>query len=610
MIRNVFFTVSLAFFALLPGYGQSGNRQTQSGSRQVTIDSLQQVIDTQKDSSAALRQYIGLLGVANDTVTEQFAVWMKKWPKSAGLPFALGEAWFRARDQSKAIDYLRKALMAGDTSARLYQMLHIAYDGNWSVYVTRTANTVDSLKRVVESSPDSLLPLQQYIFVLGSANDTAVEQMSAWMQQFPRSTAIPYVLGENYYNEESPKAKPYLLKVVALDPQNFKVWEMLSVDAERWGNNDSAREYIGKAAAAAPTEPSYAFYYAMDFEASDPAMWRKKLWELTQKFPDSDRGAQALYWLSARSTDKKEKIEVLEKLRVLYPPAKFDWSEGGMRDLYELYLRGGQTDKAIELAGAMGDKDGFPEKLIMAKEVAAVRAAIRAKNYAAAQGKASSIKLPRYAGGDAIAMIALLKAEVADAAGSPQKAYDSLLLVEAKSPDDAVREAIAGYGRQLGKTTEQTDKDIWAVRDKTSKPAPPFELGLYTSDAKVRLADYRGKVVLLTFWFPGCGPCRGEMPHFQNVVNKFKKSDLAYLGINVIPEQDDYVLSFIKGTKFSFTPLRGTGKWAKDVYNVRGEPTNFLIDQDGKIVYSDFMINSDNERMLELMINSLLAKKG
>jgi len=66
----------------------------------------------------------------------------------------------------------------------------------------------------------------------------------------------------------------------------------------------------------------------------------------------------------------------------------------------------------------------------------------------------------------------------------------------------------------------------------------------------------------------------------------------------------------MRGTKFSFTPLRGNGKWAEQVYHVRGESTNFLIDREGRIVYSDFMINANNERMLELMINSMLAKKG
>ena len=117
---------------------------------------------------------------------------------------------------------------------------------------------------------------------------------------------------------------------------------------------------------------------------------------------------------------------------------------------------------------------------------------------------------------------------------------------------------------------------------------------------------YKGKVILMTFWFPGCGPCRGEFPHFENVVRKFKGKDLVYLGINVYPKQDEYVLPFMKGTKYSFIPLKGTSEWAFEAYGVRGQPTNFLIDKKGNIVYSNFRTDIDNERTLELMIQSLL----
>jgi|GEM_PF-6017691 len=41
-------------------------------------------------------------------------------------------------------------------------------------------------------------------------------------------------------------------------------------------------------------------------------------------------------------------------------------------------------------------------------------------------------------------------------------------------------------------------------------------------------------------------------------------------------------------------------------YKVQGEPENFLIDQNGKIVFDDFMIEGNNHRTFELMINSLL----
>ena len=581
--------------------------RAQSGSRQQTLASLETLINSGKGDLSVLRRYIGILGYSNDTVTENFEAWMKKYPKSYEFPHALGEAYYQAKDK-KCTQYFMKAWQAGDTSRRLGRMFSVAMDENWKLDVPRTANTVDSLKTVIENNPDSLLPLQQFIFVLGSDNDTVATQLTAWMGKFPKSAAIPFALGETYYNSESPKAKPYLLKVVELQPQNAKVYEMLAIDAERWGDRDQSREYMGKAAAADPKEASYAFYYADAFEDVDTALWRKKIWELARNFPDNDRGAQGLYWLGERTKDNKGKIDVWEQLGKLYPPAKFGWSEGGMSSLFDCYLQEGMTDKAIELATSMGNSDGFPQKLELAKNIAAVRNLAKEKKYAEARDKLAQIKLPRYS--DAVNTVALLKAEVRDAAGSTQMAYDSLLLIQARTPNEGIRTAITKYGTKLGKSPQQTEKDIWAIRDKSTKPAPSFELGLYTSGGKAKLEDYRGKVILLTFWFPGCGPCRGEMPHFQNVVNKFNKKDLAYLGINVTPEQDDYVLPFMKGTKFSFIPLRGNGKWAQEVYHVRGEPTNFLIDKEGKIVYSDFMINNNNEQMLELMINSMLAKRS
>ena len=533
----------------------------------------------------------------------QYNKWMKKYPKSAAIPGALGRAYYKNKNR-KAGNYLYYAYVAGDTSKRTLQMLKVAMDEKWNLDIPLTPNTIDSLKKVIGNNPDSLLSLQQYIFLVG--NEKAVHQLNSWMNQFPSSFAIPFVLGEMYSDEESPKATPYLLKASTLQPENAKVWSMLSIDAERLGDKDLALKYMGKAAAAAPEDAGYAFYYAMDFEDVDTALWKEKLWQLTKKFPDNGRGAQALYWLAYRSTSEPQKIEVYEHLRKLYPPERFDWSADGMSGLFDLYLQDGYTDKAVELATAMGGSEGFAEKLALAKNVGNIRQMISQNNYDAAKKEIANLKLPRYSG--VVNMITLLKSEVMDAAGSTESAYDSLLVIEAKTPADDINAAIIRYGQKLGKDATRTDKDIWAIRAKSIKDAPPFDLGLYTSSGNAKLEDYRGKVILLTFWFPGCGPCRGEMPHFQNVVNKFDKTQLAYLGINVLPNQDAYVLPFMKNTKFSFTPLRGSSEWAEKTYHVRGEPTNFLIDQNGKVIYTDFMINGNNERMLELMIRSIINK--
>lgn len=595
---------SFLFFAVIAA---APALHAQSGDRQHTLDSLKTVIESRQDSTSALRKYIEVLGFPNDTVNTQFNDWMKQFPQSAAIPFVLGEAWYKKRDSRKALTYLIKsAQLQNGRNERISQMIGVARDGEWELDVTRTANTIDSLKRVVELRPDSSMPVKQYLFVMGKNNDTAVAQINAWMKQFPRSAAIPAALGDIYYNEESPKATPYLKKVVELQPGNAKVWQMLSIDAERWGDNTASREYMGKAAAADPADPSYSFYYAMDFEHIDPAKWRSALYDLAKRFPNHERGAQGLYWLGYRTTDPVEKVKVFEQLRTLYPPNKFNWSESGMSALYDTYILQNQPAKAKELATAMGKEDGWPDKAALAANVITVQGLAKVKKYKEAYQLLDKLKTPRYssAAGD----IAVLRANIIDASGNTQGAYDSLVSLEAKTPDDDVKSALLKYGHKLGKDAKQVDRDIWAVREKAIKAAPEFNLGLYTSNKMASLSDYKGKVILMTFWFPGCGPCRGEFPHFESVLKKFKGKEIVYLGINVFPDQDDYVLPFMQGTKYSFIPLRGNADWAAKTYKVRGEPTNFLIDGEGRIVFSNFMINGNNERMLELMISSMLAK--
>jgi len=191
-------------------------------------------------------------------------------------------------------------------------------------------------------------------------------------------------------------------------------------------------------------------------------------------------------------------------------------------------------------------------------------------------------------------------------AGETEAGYRSLALAFAKNPTDQLDTAIELFGKKTGKDKVLVMNDIHRLRASTAVPAYPFELGLYTNNDKLNLNDLKGKVVLLTFWFPGCGPCREEFPHFQAVINKFKNNNIVYIGINVDPIQDPYVIPFMNNTKYSFIPLRGSSAFASKYYGVQGEPENFLIDKEGQIIFRDFRIDGENHRTLELMISSLL----
>src|ERR1700687_2545898 len=61
---------------------------------------------------------------------------------------------------------------------------------------------------------------------------------------------------------------------------------------------------------------------------------------------------------------------------------------------------------------------------------------------------------------------------------------------------------------------------------------PPFELKDLSGRVH-RLADYRGKVVLITFWATWCEPCRDEMPAMQALKTKLGAKPFAVLAVNV-----------------------------------------------------------------------------
>jgi thiol-disulfide isomerase/thioredoxin len=157
----------------------------------------------------------------------------------------------------------------------------------------------------------------------------------------------------------------------------------------------------------------------------------------------------------------------------------------------------------------------------------------------------------------------------------------------------------------LGWNAEQVSNILSEKLSSKSVAATRFDLERYDTNERLKLTDLKGKVVLVTYWFPGCGPCRGEFPHFENVLKKFNREDVAYVGINIAPKEDPYVLPFMKSTGHSFIPVRDEPEKRGNL-PARGAPTNYLIDGNGNILYKDFMIGAYNEEVLEQMIKQAL----
>jgi thiol-disulfide isomerase/thioredoxin len=482
-----------------------------------------------------------------------------------------------------------------------------------------TEDSVAVMKRLhnaIEANPNDLEAHEAYLKTSGFTkwgapeNKEFIAQYEAWMKKFPRSAVVAYALGHAFAGKESPKAKPYLLKAIEIDPKFDKAYRDLWIDAERWGDSKAGTDYLLKAKNVNPQNADYAFYYASSFSDSDHEKYKRLSLQVAKDFPNTERGAQALYWLGFRSKDVQEQIKYFELLRTSFPSDKFSWSSSGMTGYYDVLLEAAPP-KAVALAQEMAKGKGAKEwtpKIAVAQAIAEARNLLSQKKAAEAVTLLGPASVGRWS--SANVMLTLLKAEAADAAGNTAAAYDSLVVFFAKAPRVRMQKELERYGAKLGKTKTQIEEDVWKLRDAASKPATPFTLQRYMTPGTASLSDFKGKVVLLTYWFPGCGPCRGEFPHFENVVKKFKGKDFEYLGINIVLEQDEYVVPFMKASRNSFTPLRDDPKWDKGTLAARGAPTNYLIDQEGRIVFANFRTNEHNEDELELMIDSMLRRNN
>jgi peroxiredoxin len=100
----------------------------------------------------------------------------------------------------------------------------------------------------------------------------------------------------------------------------------------------------------------------------------------------------------------------------------------------------------------------------------------------------------------------------------------------------------------------------------------------------VRLADFKGKVILLDFWATWCGPCKYEIPGFVELQEKYGSRGLQVIGVSV-DDTMDKLQPFARRYNINYPILQGLGHDdMQEAYGpIWGIPINFIISRDGKI---------------------------
>lgn len=131
-----------------------------------------------------------------------------------------------------------------------------------------------------------------------------------------------------------------------------------------------------------------------------------------------------------------------------------------------------------------------------------------------------------------------------------------------------------------------------AAKEKTPSEYPPLATSVAQADIKnldgstFKVADKKGKVVLLNMWATWCGPCRGEMPALVKLQNEYGSKGFEIIGLNTDDEDIEKINQFAQSMNLNYTLAWADTRTQVELLRIskfQGIPQSFLIDRDGNL---------------------------
>lgn len=126
------------------------------------------------------------------------------------------------------------------------------------------------------------------------------------------------------------------------------------------------------------------------------------------------------------------------------------------------------------------------------------------------------------------------------------------------------------------------EKKVVSAGAQIQKTAPDFSLKDLAGH-KYRLSDFRGRIVFLNFWASWCPPCRAEAPSIEKLQNTFSKDKLLVVTV-ATNSSEKQLKNFIKENKLTFLVLTDPSGVVTRLYEIKGVPTTFVLNQKGAIL--------------------------
>jgi peroxiredoxin len=143
------------------------------------------------------------------------------------------------------------------------------------------------------------------------------------------------------------------------------------------------------------------------------------------------------------------------------------------------------------------------------------------------------------------------------------------------------------------------------------KPAPNFELKNYDGKT-VKLEDHKGKIVVIEWICQNCPVSKGKLETMIKLANEYKEKDVVWLAIDSSAKghayftTDDAKHTYATENKIPYPILTDADGKVGKAYGAKTTPHMFIIDKEGKLVYSGAIDDKGETNYVSQTLNALL----